>query len=126
MLAPLEHLHSKHMLEGISLFTGASSFISQYSLHSHLLNGPATTRSALFHYRLAVLASDTISRLEYLARGTHVDLRACYLFQIPMENSCVLCFQNDEHFENLTRFMKSELFGLTERLGLEEKSCNQR
>ena len=56
--------------------------------------------------------------LESLVGDAHVDFDTCSLFSKPLVHLSIEHFQNDEDYENLTRFNKYELFDLVERLGL--------
>ena len=107
---PLERLSSKHLFEEILLFAGASNFLSHFAFRSHLLNNPVTTHNALVRSRLAAFIADVLIRLESLIGDVRVDPKTYRVLQMPMASLCMSHFQNDEHCENLTRFMKSELF----------------
>ena len=90
-------------------------------LRSHLLNNHVTTRNALRRSRLASFVADALILLEFLVGDDHVDLQACLLCHVPMAHLRISYFQNDEHSENLTCFIKHGLFSLMSRLGLQEQ-----
>ena len=71
-----------------------------------------TTRTALLHSRFAAFVADVLIRLESLAGDINVDSQECRLYHVPMAHLRTSCFQNDEHCEYLTRFMKYDLLDL--------------
>ena len=94
---PLERLHSKHVFEGVLLFTGASNFLAQYSLRLHYLNNPGLARNALNRSRIASFVANSLIRLESLVGDAHVDWGSHRLFEMPARNSRMSNFQTDEH-----------------------------
>ena len=116
---PLERLCSKHLFEGVLLFTGASNFLAQYSLRLHQLNNPGLARNVLNRSRLALFVANSLIGIESLVGDIHVDWGSHPLFGMPAQNLRMSHFQTDEHCENWTRFKKDELFDSIGRVGLE-------
>ena len=92
-----------------------------YSLYACMLNNRVTSQNALHRSRLAAFIADTLIRLESLVGDMHADSQSHDLYYMPMVHLRIAYFQNDEHCENLTRFMKHELLNLIPRLGLQEQ-----
>ena len=77
-----------------------------------LLNNAPLAFNLFVRSKISAILADILISLESLLCYVHVDFDTHRLFSMPLAHLCVDNFQNDEHFENWTRFKKSELLDL--------------
>ena len=95
------------------MFTSASFFLfSHAAFRLMLLNNVQLARNLFIRSKISAFFANVLITLESLVCDVHVDFDIHRLFSLPLVSLRIDNFQNDEHYENWTRFNKSELFDL--------------